>query len=141
MSQFFPKQSYALETQTPLATTPMSRFWGCLQRTIGSSHGPYSDKSLMRNAVIYELGDQLGRYTTRRRYCELYINGNYRGVYMLMENIKRDLNRVNIANLQPLRHLRQRAHRQVHYESGRVSSEILRQGGLRHFRRWATRRR
>ena len=47
------------------------------------------------------MGTQLGRYTTRRRYCELFINGDYRGVYMLMENIKRDVNRVDIATLLP----------------------------------------
>ena len=64
-------------------------------------HGPYSDKTLMRNAVIYEMGDKIGRYTTRRRYCELFINGDYRGVYMLMENIKRDNDRVDIATLLP----------------------------------------
>ena len=55
----------------------------------------------MRNALIYEMGDKINRYTTRRRYCELYINGDYRGVYMFMENIKRDDNRVDIATLLP----------------------------------------
>jgi hypothetical protein len=31
----------------------------------------------------------------------LFLNGEYRGVYVLMEKIKRDLNRVNIARLRP----------------------------------------
>ena len=31
----------------------------------------------------------------------MFINGDYRGVYMLMENIKRDVNRVDIATLLP----------------------------------------
>ena len=100
-SQFFPKQSYALETQdstgannnVPLLGMPAENDW--------ILHGPYSDKTLMRNALIYEMGDKINRYTTRRRYCELYINGDYRGVYMFMENIKRDDNRVNIATLLP----------------------------------------
>ncbi len=64
-------------------------------------HGPYTDKTLMRNAVVFELGEKLNRYTPRRRYCELFINGDYQGVYMLMENIKRDENRVDIATLLP----------------------------------------
>ena len=55
----------------------------------------------MRNAVVFELGEKLNRYTPRRRYCELFINGDYRGVYMLMENIKRDANRVDVATLLP----------------------------------------
>ena len=64
-------------------------------------HGPYTDKSLMRNSVIFHMGQMVDRYTTRSRYCELFINGDYRGVYMLMENIKRDDNRVDIATLLP----------------------------------------
>ena len=74
---------------------------GMLQENDWILHGPYTDKTLMRNAIVFELGTQLGRYTTRRRYCELFINGDYRGVYMLMENIKRDVNRVDIATLLP----------------------------------------
>ena len=86
-SQFFPKQSYALETQTPLGDNANVSLLGMPAENDWILHGPYSDKSLMRNAVIYELGDRLGRYTTRRRYCELYINGNYRGVYLSLIHI------------------------------------------------------
>lgn len=64
-------------------------------------HGPYSDKSLMRNVLIYRLANKMGRYATRTRFCELYINGEYMGVYVFMEKIKRDNNRVDIAKLLP----------------------------------------
>ena len=100
-SQFFPKQSYALETQDSLGMNNNVSLLGMPAENDWILHGPYSDKTLMRNAIIYEMGDVIGRYTTRRRYCELYINGDYRGVYMLMENIKRDVNRVDIATLLP----------------------------------------
>ena len=100
-SQFFPKQSYALETQDSLGANNNVSLLGMPTENDWILHGPYSDKTLMRNAVIYEMGDKIGRYTTRRRYCELYINGDYRGVYMLMENIKRDNDRVDIATLLP----------------------------------------
>ena len=86
-------------------------------------HGPYSDKTLMRNALIYEMGDKINRYTTRRRYCELYINGDYRG-YMFMENIKRDVNRVDIKDALPDRHCRQRSDRRIHHESGSDSRRL-----------------
>lgn len=98
-SQFFPKQGFALETQDSLGFNNNVSLLGMPAENDWILHGPYSDKSLMRNAVIYELGDRIGRYTTRRRYCELYINGDYRGVYLFMENIKRDDNRVDIATL------------------------------------------
>ena len=100
-SQFFPKQSYALETQDSTGANNNVPLMGMPAENDWILHGPYSDKTLMRNAVIYEMGTAIGQYTTRRRYCELYINGDYRGVYMFMENIKRDDNRVDIATLLP----------------------------------------
>ena len=100
-SQFFPKQSYALETQDSTGANNNVPLMGMPAENDWILHGPYSDKTLMRNAVIYEMGTAIGQYTTRRRYCELYINGDYRGVYMFMENIKRDENRVDIATLLP----------------------------------------
>ena len=100
-SQFFPKQSYALETQDSTGANNNVSLLGMPAENDWILHGPYSDKTLMRNALIYEMGDKINRYTTRRRYCELYINGDYRGVYMFMENIKRDDNRVDIAKLLP----------------------------------------
>ena len=100
-SQFFPKQSYALETQDSTGANNNVSLLGMPTENDWILHGPYSDKTLMRNAIIYEMGDRTGRYNTRRRYCELFINGDYRGVYMLMENIKRDNDRVDIATLLP----------------------------------------
>ncbi len=62
-------------------------------------YGPYVDKSLMRNVLAYRLANDMGWYASRTRLCELLLDGEYRGVYVLMENIKRDKNRVNIAKL------------------------------------------
>jgi hypothetical protein len=44
---------------------------------------------------------KMGRYCTRTIYCELVINNDYKGVYVLEEKIKKDENRVNIATLNP----------------------------------------
>ena len=64
-------------------------------------HGPYSDKSLLRNALAYHMGTSTGRYAPRTQLCEVYINADYKGVYIMTERIKRDKNRVDIANLKP----------------------------------------
>lgn len=61
----------------------------------------YNDKTLIRNALAYELARQSGRYASRTQFCEVFINGQYRGVYNFGEKIKRDNNRVNIAKLEP----------------------------------------
>ncbi len=98
-SQMYEKKNYTFETRTstgennniPLLGIPAENDWVL--------HGPYSDKTLMRNALTFYLGNQMGRWAPRTRFCELYINDDYRGVYVLMEKIKRDSNRVNISKL------------------------------------------
>ncbi|MDG1719900.1 MAG: CotH kinase family protein, partial [Bacteroidia bacterium] len=62
-------------------------------------HGPFSDKSLLRNVLAYHMGESTNRYTPRTQLCELLVNGDYRGVYMFTEKLKRDKNRVDIAKL------------------------------------------
>lgn len=55
----------------------------------------------MRNVLAYKLSNEMGRYTSRTKFCELYINEEYLGVYVLMEKIKRDGDRVDISKLEP----------------------------------------
>ena len=71
-------------------------------------HGPFNiDRSLIRNALMYAIGSRLGRYAPRTRFVELFVESvgrplsltSYRGVYTLVEKVKRDPQRVNIANL------------------------------------------
>ncbi len=58
---------------------------------------PYSDKALIRDALTYNLAGSLMTWAPRTRFCELVLNGEYRGLYVLTEKIKRDKNRVNIS--------------------------------------------
>ncbi len=62
-------------------------------------YGPANDKSLLRNVLIYEIANQMGMYASRTRFVNLYLNNSYNGLYVLMEKIKRDKNRVNISKL------------------------------------------
>jgi len=62
---------------------------------------PYSDKSLMRDVLIHHFAAQIMPYSSRARFGEVVLNGQYMGVYALMEKIKRDKKRVNISELQP----------------------------------------
>lgn len=72
-------------------------------------YAPYSDKTLMRDVLAYELSNQMGRYAPRTRFVEVFIDRSggklgmrdYMGVYVLVERIKRGKNRVNIAALTP----------------------------------------
>ena len=70
------------------------------------------DPSLMRNAFIYNLSNQSGRYAVRTRFVELFLNTNggdlsygtsssfdYDGVYTFMEKITRDKDRIDVERL------------------------------------------
>ena len=70
------------------------------------------DPSLMRNALIYNLSNQSGRYAVRTRFVELFLNTNggnlsygtsssfdYDGVYTFMEKITRDKDRIDVERL------------------------------------------
>jgi hypothetical protein len=70
-------------------------------------YAPYPDKTLLRDVIAYELSNQMGHYTSRTRFVEVFVNEeggpltmrNYMGVFVLEEKIKRSTNRVNIAKL------------------------------------------
>lgn len=98
---FFPKKNYAVETRNPDGSNLNISLLGLPPENDWILHGPYSDKTLIRNILVYRLWRDMGRYGTRTRLCELMIDGNYIGVYVLMEKIKRDINRVDISTLNP----------------------------------------
>ncbi len=56
----------------------------------------YGDKSMMRNKLAMELYKDMGYYASSMNYVDLYIDGDYKGVYILMEKYERDDNRLNV---------------------------------------------
>lgn len=62
-------------------------------------NGMVFDTALIRDYLSYNLSRQIGEYASRTVYCEVVINGNYRGLYVLQEKIKADENRVNIIKI------------------------------------------
>ena len=98
-SQSFPKKAYALETQDSIGNNNNVSILGMPVENDWILYAPYSDKSLMRNFLTFDLGRKMGNYSPRTVYCELVVNGDYKGIYILMEKIKRDNDRVDIAKL------------------------------------------
>ncbi len=64
-------------------------------------HGPYSDKTLLRNVLIYDLAKDIGQYAVKTQLVELNLNGTFRGTYVFMEKIKRDGDRLTIEPMDP----------------------------------------
>lgn len=100
-SQSFPKKSYGLETRDSLGENLDTSLFGMPSESDWILNANYTDKTLMRNVLSYELARSMGHYASRIQYCELFINGVYKGVYIFMEKIKRDNGRVDIAKITP----------------------------------------
>ena len=89
-----PKKPYRLKlaVSASLLSMPSSKHWILLAN--------YSDKTLMRNDVTFELSRMLGmEYTPRSQFVDLDVNGSYQGVYQLTEQIRIAPDRVNIPEL------------------------------------------
>ena len=100
-AQLFPKKGYGFETQLEDGSNNNIELLGMPAENDWVLHGPYSDKSLMRNALAYIFAGEIMAYAPRVRHLEMVINGQYQGVYLLTEKIKRDKNRVDISKLRP----------------------------------------
>jgi hypothetical protein len=100
-SQMFPKKSYGIEIKSEeLITTDVSLL-GMPKENDWILYAPYTDKSMIRDVMTYTLDASLGHWSPRCRFVELIVNERYDGVYVLMEKIKRDEHRVDIARLKP----------------------------------------
>jgi hypothetical protein len=98
-SATFPKKGYGVETRDGLGANLNVPLFGMPSENDWVFHGPYSDKSLLRNFLAYYLGRQMYYYVPRTQFCELVINNEYKGVYLFTEKIKKDNGRVDISNL------------------------------------------
>ena len=95
----FPKPGYSIEIRDEKGEGMDVSLFGLPPADDWVLHGPYVDKSMMRNALAHWLFRQAGHYSPRTRHFDLYINGVYRGVYVLIEKIKRGKYRVNVSKL------------------------------------------
>jgi hypothetical protein len=70
-------------------------------------HSPFPDKALIRNAFVYSLGPEMGLPAPRGKFAEVYVNtaarplqaSDYMGVYLLVETIKNQRDRLNLQQL------------------------------------------
>ena len=98
----FPKRSYTFTTvkeKVSIFGFPKDSDWVL--------YAPFQDKTLMRDVLAYELSRKMGHYSVRTRFVEVFMNsgggrltrGDYLGVYVFAEKIKRGKDRVNIEAL------------------------------------------
>jgi len=99
-SQNLPKKSYGFELIDSTGANLDFPLLGMPKESDWILFAPYIDKTLTRNVFALTLASQLSNaYVPRCRYVELFLNQQYEGIYVLMEKIKRDSSRVDIAKL------------------------------------------
>lgn len=98
-SQSFPKKPYGFELQDNAGEELEVSLLGMPKESDWTFNATYNDKTLMRDGLTYILAGSFMEYAPRVRYTELMINGQYQGIYLLIEKIKRGKNRVNIAKM------------------------------------------
>jgi len=98
----FPKKSYRIETQDAAGNNLNVALLGMPAENDWVLYAPYTDKTFMRDVLAFKMGRDMGRYAPRTRFVELVLNGIYQGIYVLIEKIKVDNNRVDIASLKPV---------------------------------------
>lgn len=100
-SSSFPQKNYGFETRNILGAKNDTMVLGMPAEHDWILYAPYDDKTCIRNILSYDIANKTGHYASRTQLCELVINGQYQGIYVIMEKIKRDNNRVNISKLLP----------------------------------------
>ncbi len=99
-SQALPKKAYSLTTlKTDNVSNNNVSILGMPSESDWILNGLAFDPSLIRDYLSYNLSRQLGNYATRTVYCEVVINGDYRGLYVMQEKIKSGTNRVNVVKI------------------------------------------
>lgn len=108
------KPNLSFETWGPTGTTKDDDFDASLAGLPAESdwvlHAPFNfDRALIRNQFHYSLSNEIGRWSPHTRPVEVYLNrrdgvvteGDFAGLYVLTEKIKRGPDRVDIAGLTP----------------------------------------
>lgn len=103
------KRSFSLKTRDDAGQSRSVSILGFPEDSDWVLYAPYPDKTLLRDVLTYDLSRQMGRYASRTKFVELFLNQvggrmskrHYMGVYVLEEKIKRSKGRVDIATLSP----------------------------------------
>lgn len=98
-SQMFPMKSYSIELWDNAGASLDKSLFGLPKESDWVLYAPYTDKTLMRNFLAYTFSRELGHWAANCRYVEVVVNGDYKGIYVFMEKIKRGSGRVPVSKI------------------------------------------
>jgi hypothetical protein len=106
-SASYDKKPYRVELRKPDDSDRNCELLGMPRESDWVLHSPFPDKALIRNAFVYSLGRDIGLAAPRGKFAEVYVNtanralsaSDYMGVYLLVEKIKNQKDRLNLQQL------------------------------------------
>ena len=106
-STYGTKRHFAFETQDEYGQDQDVSLLGMPAESDWVITGEKLDYTLLKCEIAFKWFRDMGHYAPRQRYVEMYINegggkistGDYKGIFVLREKIKRSKNRVDIARL------------------------------------------
>jgi len=97
-SQGFPKPQYSVELRDELGLDASANLLGMGADPDWVFNGAYIDRSFFRNKLAFDLHRDFSEssWAPESAFCELALDGDWRGIYLLVEKIKRDDDRIDI---------------------------------------------
>lgn len=98
-SQWLDKKAYSLTTRDPANNNQSVSILNMPSESDWILNSLPFDPALIRDYLSYDLSRSIGQYAARGQYCEVVLNGDYVGLYIFMEKIKVDNDRVNVEKM------------------------------------------
>jgi subtilisin-like proprotein convertase family protein len=96
-----PQKPYSIELRDSLGNNRNESLLGMPAENDWLLLANYNDKSFARNVLPQHLFEKMGNYAVRSRFVDVVLDGEYQGIYLLAEKIKKDSNRVDVPTLNP----------------------------------------
>lgn len=95
-SRQFDKKSFLIRFLDEKNNESDQAVMGMYENDEWALYGPFLDKTLIRNYMWMNISADIMGYAPNIRFCQAYIDGEFKGLYLMMETIKRSEGRVNI---------------------------------------------
>ena len=86
-SRRFPKMPYSLKFINEDGSSNDLEVMGMGAHHDWALHGPILDKTMIRNYMWYNIAGEIMEYAPNTRFCGLVLNGEYQGLYLMVETI------------------------------------------------------
>lgn len=94
----FAKKQYRFEFFEEKGSTKKNKIsvMGMVEDVDWVLNGPFLDRTLMRNRLLYGVSREIMDWAPDTRYCEVFLDGVYKGVYLMVESVKVSDSRINL---------------------------------------------